>query len=88
MPTLVLSMWCDIFGQEIICYLSCLWETVNSFSDISIDMSIFLHSYEVVFFHYLLRYDVDWKTNILIEFHGGAKIKILDVAAYEERLWG
>ena len=60
---------------------------VNSFSDISIDISIFIHSSEVVLFYYFLRYDFVWKTNIFITFYGGAQIKILDVSALEAHFW-
>ena len=38
--------------------------------------------------YYFLQYDDDWRVNIFIALHGSAKIKILDVAAYEARLWG
>ena len=85
--TLVVSIWCDIFGREIVFYLSCLWESVHSFYGISIYMYIFLHTYEVVLFYYLLWYDVEYQANIFIPFHGGPQIKILDVAANEARLW-
>ena len=86
-PTLLISMWCEIFGKKIVFYLSCLWEAVHSFSGIIIDMSNFLHSSKVVMFYFLLQYDVEWRTNISIPLHGEYEIKILDVEAYEARLW-
>ena len=50
-------------------------------------MSSFFHSSEVVLLYYFLWYDVEWKADILITFHGGDQIKIIDVEAHEARLW-
>ena len=57
------------------------------FFDISIDMSIFLHSSEVLLFYYFFCYDVEWKVNIFIPFHGGSQIIIIDVEAHAAHLW-
>ena len=86
MSTMVVSMWCNILGQEIIFYLSCLWEAVHYFSGIIIDMFIFLHNSMVVLCYYSISCDVDWKENMFIAYHGSAYIKIIDVAAHEMRL--
>ena len=48
---------------------------------------MFIYSSEGLLFYYLLCYDVKWKVNIFIPFHGGYQIKNLDVAAHEARLW-
>ena len=77
----------QFFGKEVVCYLYCLWGVVHSFSNLSIDMSIFLHISEVVLFYYLFRYDIECQEDIFIPFHGGYQIIIIDVSAHEAHLW-
>ena len=77
MTTLVVSMRCNIYGKEVIFCLSCMWEAVHYFSDISIGISIFLNISEVILLYYLFQYGVEWKANIFIPFHGGYQEKLL-----------
>ena len=77
MSELIISMWSECFGQEMVCNYSRLGETVHPFAYFFINTSVFPLILKVVLHNYLIRCDVHWKENVLITIYYCAKMKVL-----------